>query len=73
MTTEDTVQRQTYSVEEAAQILGIGRASAYQAVHAGEIPSIQIGSRLVVPKTALDNMIAGAGREQSPQPEDTLC
>ena len=72
MNTEETVQRRTYSVEEAAQILGIGRASAYQAVHAREIPSIKFGSRLVVPKAALDNMIASAGREQTSQPEDTI-
>jgi excisionase family DNA binding protein len=40
-----------YSVEEAGEMLGISRASAYAGVRAGDIPSVKVGSLLIVPKT----------------------
>jgi len=45
------------TVDEVAQLLGISRSSAYQAVHSGEIPSLRIGRRYLVPKQALDEML----------------
>jgi excisionase family DNA binding protein len=36
-------------VEHAAKLLGIGRNTAYDAVKRGEIPSLRLGRRLVVP------------------------
>jgi excisionase family DNA binding protein len=45
------------SVLQAARMLGIGKAAAYEAVHAGEIPMIRIGNRILVPKTALHAML----------------
>ncbi len=55
------VERRTLTVEEAAKALGIGRNSAYEAVKRGEIPSITIGRRLVVPAAALERMLSGEG------------
>lgn len=55
------VQRKTLTVEEAARHLGIGRNTAYEAVRRGEIPTIKIGRRLLVPAAALDRMLAGEG------------
>lgn len=40
-----------YTVDQVSEILGISRASAYKAVHRGEIPSIRIGKRILVPKS----------------------
>lgn len=51
------VKRVTITVEEAARILGVSRGSAYEAVHRGEIPTIRIGKRLVVPVAALERML----------------
>ncbi len=39
----------TLTVEQAAEILGISRSSAYRAVARGEIPVIRIGRRILVP------------------------
>ena len=50
----------TISVTEAGQILGIGRASAYAAARAGELPSLRIGRRLVVPTARLRQMLEAA-------------
>lgn len=59
MTSRDQ-QRATLTVDEAALRLGIGRNAAYDAVKRGEIPSIRIGRRLLVPVAALERMLAGA-------------
>jgi excisionase family DNA binding protein len=53
-------ERQTLSVEEAAEALGIGRTLAYEAVRRGEIPTIRIGKRLLVPRGALDQLLGTA-------------
>ena len=58
MATRNGTDRQTLTVEEAAALLGIGRNSAYQAVAAGQIPVIRIGRRLLVPRAALERLLA---------------
>ena len=50
-------ERQTLTVEEAAEILGIGRNSAYEAVKRGEIPALRLGRRLLVPRAALERIL----------------
>lgn len=49
----------TYRVEEAAKLLGISRNSAYEAARTGQLPTVRIGKRLVVPKVALDKLLNG--------------
>jgi len=51
--------RATLSVTEAGKILGIGRNQAYEAAHRGEIPTIKIGKRLLVPKAAFERLLEG--------------
>ncbi len=51
----------TLTVEEAGEQLGISRALAYEAVRRGEIPSIKIGRRILIPKAALNRMLESAG------------
>jgi len=48
----------TLSVEESAKILGLSRASAYEAVRTGQIPSLRFGKRIVVPRAALNKMLS---------------
>jgi excisionase family DNA binding protein len=55
--------RLTLTVEEAAALLGISRAFAYEAVRRGEIPSIRIGRRVLVPRVARDLLINGPSDE----------
>ena len=57
---------ETLTVPEAARKLGIGRNAAYEGVRAGDIPSIRIGKRLVVPKAALERLL-GEGACKTPQ------
>lgn len=53
----DDTGRKTYSIPEAAKILGIGKNQAYAAAHAGEIPIIRMGNRMLVPRLALDKLL----------------
>ena len=50
--------KQTYTVPEAAKILGIGRSSAYEGAKTGQLPTIRIGNRLLVPKAALARLLS---------------
>ncbi len=51
------IKRATYTVPEAGEKLGIGKNSAYEAAHTGQIPTIRVGRRLLVPRAALDRML----------------
>lgn len=47
----------TVTVEEAAKILGIGRGLAYEAIRTGQIRSVRIGRRILVPLAPLQKML----------------
>lgn len=42
----------------------IGRAAFYEALRRGDIPSIRIGKRYVIPRQALEDKFASCGRTQ---------
>jgi excisionase family DNA binding protein len=46
------IHRETLTVDEAAQMLGISRGSAYKAIHEGSIPTIKIGRRALILREA---------------------
>ena len=50
-------ERLALTISEAASLLGIPRALAYDLAARGELPSVRLGRRLVVPKVALMEMI----------------
>jgi excisionase family DNA binding protein len=50
-------KRLTVTVEEAAKILGIGRGLAYEAIRTGQIKSVRIGRRILVPLAPLRKML----------------
>ena len=52
--------RLTLSVEEAGKMLGLSRGLMYEAVRTGQIPSIRIGRRILIPRAALHRMLKDA-------------
>ena len=54
-----STERLTYSVREAAELLGISKNSCYQGCLKGEIPHIKIGKRILIPKTQLEALLVG--------------
>jgi excisionase family DNA binding protein len=63
--------RATLTVDEVAEILGISRGSAYEGCRRGEIPSLRVGRRIVVPAHQLQAHLSGPGRASSQG--DDLC
>lgn len=53
----DETERIVFSVEEVRQRLGISRNLMYEAIRTGQIPSIRIGRRILVPRAALQRML----------------
>lgn len=49
--------RDTCTVEEAGAVLGISRGSAYSAARAGELPTLHLGRRYVVPVRRLAGLL----------------
>jgi excisionase family DNA binding protein len=50
---DTTTHPLTLTVEQAAKVLGISRSTAYELVHTGDIPSLRLGRRIVIPTARL--------------------
>ena len=50
-------QKMALSVREVSELLGLGRTAVYEAVRNGQMPSIKVGSRILVPRAALEAML----------------
>ncbi len=65
-------ERLAVGVNEAAQILGVGRDLVYRLVMAGDLPSFSIGARRLISTAALreyvDRQSAEAARTAEPAP-----
>ncbi len=57
-------EKLTYSIEEAAAVLGIGYKSCAAAIKAGSIPCLVIGRRKLIPRLALKKMLAGESEKE---------
>ena len=53
----ELVGKATTDIATTARVLNIGRGSAYAAVHSGEIKSVRIGGRIVIPVAPLLRML----------------
>ena len=51
------------TIQEAAEILRIGKSAAYEAARTGELPVIQFGRRKLVPRAALEKLLMNAGED----------
>ncbi len=46
------------SVPEAARLLGVGRTFGWTLVRNGEMPTVRLGKRVLVPRAALERLVA---------------
>ena len=53
----DPAVQPTMQVDDVAAALGLSRGATYNGVQSGEIPSIRIGRRIVVPTAAVRRML----------------
>lgn len=49
--------RPTLTVSEAAQVLGVSRSALYKLVLSGDVPSLKIGARRLVPTAGLRRLV----------------
>lgn len=54
------MDRLTLTVSEAAVVLGVSRSTAYECVRTGELRAVRLGRRLVVPRSAITELLAGS-------------
>jgi len=50
------------NVSEVAKLLGLSRNTAYQAVRSGQIPSVKISKRYLIPKASLQRLLDSADK-----------
>jgi excisionase family DNA binding protein len=48
----------TFTVDEFAEIFRLSRAASYAAVANGEVKSIRIGRRVIIPRNVIEQMLA---------------
>lgn len=53
--------RLVLNVPEAARLLSLSRGTAYSLCAQGLIPTIRLGKRILIPRAALERMLAEAG------------
>jgi excisionase family DNA binding protein len=56
-TVDQAPEPPTMSIPAAAQLLGISRSAGYRAAACGQIPTIRIGRRLLVPTARLHQLL----------------
>ena len=54
--------RLVLTIEEAGKLLGLGRSGTYEAARRGDIPTLRIGSRILVPKVPLLKLLEETSR-----------
>ncbi len=59
---ESQGDRLVFTVQEAAYLLNISRALAYELVARGKIPSIRFGRRIAIPRRQLESLLEGPDR-----------
>ncbi len=59
----------TLTIEEAGKLLGVSRGLAYQAAREGQIPTIRLGRRLLVPRARLLELVGASPEASAERPE----
>lgn len=54
---KSTEEPLVYSVEQARELLNISRGLMYEAIRSGQIPSLRIGRRILIPRSGLECLI----------------
>ena len=61
MTSSSALSQRTYSVTDVARIFGVAPSHIWRLCQRGELPSIRLGSRILIPRDAVDQMLEDAG------------
>ena len=68
------VDRLTYTIPEAAQAIGIGKSTLYGLINNGELRTIRLGKRVLIPRDSILELLgmaaAASTAEETPRPRD---
>lgn len=59
------MEKLLYRPEEAAEALGVGRTTVYALLASGEIESLTVGRRRLIPKDALEKFVQRSREAQA--------
>lgn len=62
-----------YDVAEVAEILKMSRMTVYRAVNSGELRSVRIRGRILIPAKVIDELVTGAAESDHDAPESPLA
>ena len=65
--TDTAAQPLVWSVSDAARMLGISRAFAYELIASGKLPHVRLGRRVVVPRRVVEALIDAAVETRAEQ------
>jgi excisionase family DNA binding protein len=51
------MERMTYTIVEAARLLGVGKTTLYEAVRLGEVPAIRVRGRMLIARPVLAELL----------------
>ena len=54
---QTNLKRATYTLDMAAEILGISRSAAHRAARRGQIPTLRFGNKILVARKALERLL----------------
>ena len=57
MNQSEQIPRALISVSEAARVIGVPRSYAYELVASGQLISVRLGRRVLIPISAIDDLI----------------
>lgn len=60
-TSRNNEEKRSYSVSEAAEILGVSKRSIYNLCAAGAFKSVRIGTKLRISRKSFDEWLDGSG------------
>jgi excisionase family DNA binding protein len=62
----------TFTIPQAAQLLGISVSKAYEAARSGQLPTLRVGSRVLISRRRLEELVDGrmAARDHAFADED---
>jgi excisionase family DNA binding protein len=63
--------RLTYSIDEAAEAIGVGRGSAYELVRRGNLRTVRVGRRVLVPRDAVLEFLGLEHEQEAASPKAT--
>jgi excisionase family DNA binding protein len=64
-------ERLTYTVSEAAKAIGVSRALAYELVRRGDLRTVHVGRRVLVPRDAVRDFLGLKQEQAAPSPRAT--